>query len=267
MQNVSNLKLGKLPPKLDSRTLRLSKYIGSLPVPPDSCDQTGGVTQFGMMINGPNSYGNNIPLDGLGDCTCAAVGHGDQISTLNTPEGEKTPPDQMILNLYENCCGYVPGDPSTDNGGIVINVLNYVKKHGLGHKEVTHHQKYRLRGYADTDPGNSTHVKQAIQTFGMVDIGLQLPISAQSQTVWDVASGPNARPGTWGGHSVVVVAYTPETLTCVTWGALQEMTWAFWNKYVDESHALFYQSWLKKFGDQSPDMLEVLEQDLVDVTN
>ena len=83
-------RLGKKPVRLDPRTLRMEKYAILLPVPPAAYDWTQGVQQWGMMDN-----------DTLGDCTCAAVGHGDQVVTLNSSEGMKTPGDQLILNLYE----------------------------------------------------------------------------------------------------------------------------------------------------------------------
>jgi hypothetical protein len=256
------LKLGKQAPKIDNRTLRLARYLAALPLPPPSCNWAKGVQSWGMMGN-----------DQLGDCTCAAVGHGIQVTSLNSPEGEITPPDPLILSLYENSCGYVPGDPSTDQGGFIIDVLNYVRKHSLGNEKQHHHRKFKLYAYADPDPGNRTHIMQAVATFGVVDIGLGLPVTAQSQvgSLWDVVGNPqtdpNSQPGSWGGHSVVIAGYTPETLTCITWGTLQEMSWNFWATYVDEAHALLYHAWLEQFGAQFPEALAQLEADLLQVEN
>src|SRR5580658_8869232 len=64
MFDHTKAKLGKKAPKIDSRTLRLAKYLTAVPPPPASCDWTKGVTEWGMMLN-----------DALGDCTCAAIGH------------------------------------------------------------------------------------------------------------------------------------------------------------------------------------------------
>lgn len=256
------VKLGKKAPKIDERTLKLAKYLSpALPPPPPSCNWTKGVGSWGMMLN-----------DSLGDCTCAAVGHGIQVATLNSI-GEITPPDSLILSLYENACGYVPGDLSTDQGGVIVDVLNYVRKNKPGEKLHHHKQKFQLYAYADPDITNTTHVKQAIQLFGVVDIGLQLPISAQTQvgSVWDVVGNPNtnadSQAGSWGGHSVAIVAYDAETVTCITWGALQQMTWNFWNTYVDEAYALLFNSWVKQYGAQYSEMLAQLDADLVLVTN
>lgn len=254
------MKLGKKAPKVDSRTLKLAKYTAALPPPAPSCDWTKGVQNWGGMLN-----------DNLGDCTCAAIGHGIQVTSLNG-DGEMTPPDSYVLSLYEKSCGYNPNDPSTDQGGVIIDVLNFVRSHKIGDHVPGHTHKFQLYAYADTNPKDVAHIKQAIQIFGVVDIGLALPNSAQSQVgkVWDVVGNPNtdanSQPGSWGGHSVIVCAYDETTLTCITWGALQKMTWKFWETYVDESHALLFHAWVEKFGAQFPEMKAQLEQDLALVT-
>jgi hypothetical protein len=257
-------KLGKKPPKKDPRTLMLSKY--TLSPPPAACDWTKGVTSWGEMLN-----------DNLGDCTCAAVGHGVQVASLNSPSGEITPPDSTIEQLYEKSCGYVPGDPNTDGGGVILDVLNYVRNNApwkfKDPTENPHKHPYQLFAYADPNPNDITHVKQAIATFGMVDIGLDLPLTAQSQvgSVWDVVGNPktdsNSLPGSWGGHCVIIPKYDGDILTCITWGALQRMTIAFWNAYVDESHALLFRHWVEQYGVDYPEMLVQLEADLEQVTN
>ena len=231
--DAKQYRLGCKPPRIDPRTLQFARYAGILPPPPASCDWTQGVVSYGMMDN-----------DVLGDCTCAAVGHGAQIATLNTG-GEITPADSRILALYVNSCGYVIGDPSTDNGGVIIDVLNYNRQYGLGKARRNGKKrilsKFRLYAYSDPAVSNIVHIQQAIATFGMVDIGLNLPLTAQTQTnagaTWDVVGNPNTDPNSfpnsWGGHSVVVVAYDTQTLTCITWGMLQKMTYAFWNSLLE----------------------------------
>ncbi len=50
-------------------------------------------------------------------------------------------------------------------------------------------------------------------------------------------------PGSWGGHAVPVIAYDASGLTCITWGALKRMTWAFWDAYCDEAYACLSRDW------------------------
>ncbi len=229
----SGMKLGKRLPRRDPRTLRLAKYFAPapMPLPPDSVDWSKGITSWGMMLN-----------DNLGDCTIAACGHAIQVWSANAGS-EITVPDDAILAAYEAWDGYDPKDPSSDDGGVELDVLNQWRANQLaGHP---------LLAYADPDPQNDYHVKFAIAYFGGVYIGLALPLSAQSQEVWDVADGANGEPGSWGGHAVFVCGYDADGLTCITWGQIKRMTWAFWAKYCDEAHALIGQDWLRQ--GKSPD--------------
>lgn len=274
MVDITKIKLGKKPPKIDPRTLKLSKYTTGLPTPPASMNWTQGLMEWGMMLNGPNTYGNGVPADGLGDCTSAAVAHGVQVATLNhTPIGIITPSDWMVLELYENSCGYILGNENTDQGGVIVDVLNYTRQNRPWLHRKKYKRPFQLYAYADTNPGDIVHVKQAIQYFGTVNIGLQLPISAQSQVggVWDVVGNPkidpNSQPGSWGGHSVIVCSYDETTLTCITWGMLQKISYSFWNYYTDESHALLFYPWIEKFSVESTNILTQLEADLQAVTN
>jgi len=263
---VNRIRLGKGPHIPDHRRFALADFI-PLGTPPPSANFYQGQTQFGMMLN-----------DVLGDCTCAAVGHAEQVASLNDappPEigTEITVTDDVIENMYEKSCGYVPGNPFTDNGGIITNVLDWARQHGIGHPGPTHHHRHRLVAYADPNPANVTHIKQAIAEFMIVDIGLQLPVTAQAQIggVWDVVGNPrtdpDSVPGSWGGHSVVVAEYDVNGLTCITWGALQAMTWRFWNTYCDEAHVLFMAALLDRYKMLTAAQLAILNAQLQALNN
>ena len=231
MADHSRMKLGRKAIKTDTRTLVLGKYLKpSLPPPPATCDWTKGITGWGMMMN-----------DTLGDCTIAGVGHAIQVWSANNG-GIQTVPDGTIEQMYSQWDGYVVGDPSTDNGGIELDVLNDWQKQGFaGHK---------LVAFADPLVSNLTQIQQSIALFGGVYIGVSLPITAQTQDVWDVVPGASAKTkkGSWGGHCVFVPQYDQNGFTCITWGQLKTMTTAFWKKYVDEAHALLGQDWLTSKG-------------------
>jgi hypothetical protein len=221
-------KLGKKPAKVDPRTLKLEKYVKTLAPPPVSVNWSHGITSWGMMLNNT-----------LGDCTIAACGHAVQAWTANAST-EKTLPDWVIQDYYSAWDGYVPGDPNTDNGGILIDVLNNWRKYGFGYR-TNHMGADLLTAYAAVNLSNQTEIEQAINLFGGLYIGIELPITAQTQTEWTVVGNGktgNSAPGSWGGHCVQVVGYTSEYITVVTWGSLLNMTWEFWNTYVDEAYAL-----------------------------
>lgn len=231
MPDFSRFKLGRKAVKTDTRTLKLRDYLTpALPTPPAAVDWTKGITSFGEMLNSD-----------LGDCTIAGVGHAVQIWSANTGT-EVTVPDSAILAAYEQWDGYSPSDPSTDQGGIELDVLTDFKRDGLdGHK---------LLAFADPRVSNLSEVRTAIDLFGGVYIGISLPITAQTQSTWDVVAdgGDNAVAGSWGGHAVFIPKYDQNGFTCITWGGLTSMTVAFWKAYVDEAHALIGQDWFGTSG-------------------
>ena len=118
--------------------------------------------------------------DKLGDCTIAGAAHAVQVWTANTGR-MVTVPDDTIERYYEKWDGYVPGKPGTDTGGIELDVLNDWQKQGFDGNP--------LMAFADPKHANLVEVRQSIALFGGVYIGLSLPLTAQTQEVWDVAPG------------------------------------------------------------------------------
>jgi hypothetical protein len=231
MANHSRMKLGRKAIKTDTRTLMLGDYLtSSIPPPPVTADWTKGISGWGMMLN-----------DQLGDCTIAGCGHAVQVWTANTG-GIATVPDSTVEAMYEKWDGYVPGDASTDTGGVELDVLNDWRQQGFG--------GHALLAFADPKFSNLVEIRQSIALFGGVYIGLALPLTAQTQDVWDVVTGggSNAKKGSWGGHCVYVPKYDANGFTCITWGQLKTMTVAFWNEYCDEAHTLLGQDWLSSKG-------------------
>lgn len=242
----SRKKLGLKAVKTDSRTLKLARYMTpELPPAPLEKVWSSKVGTWGVMLN-----------DTLGDCTIAGCAHAIQVWSANRYR-EITLPDSTILTAYENWCGYNPSDPASDQGGIELDVLNDWRQNGFaGHV---------LLGYADPSVANVDEVRQAINLFGGVYIGLSLPVTAQTQDVWyvtDPSLQGDAAPGSWGGHAVFVCDYNQNGFTCVTWGELMQMTKEFWNAYVVEAHALLSQDWFNATGAPNGFNLNQLTNDL-----
>jgi hypothetical protein len=252
MVDHSQMKLGRKAIKTDTRTLRMARYLTpELPPPPPSIDWSRGQSQWGMMLN-----------DTLGDCTIAGVGHAVQVWNLNTatqPASVETISDSTLLSYYERWDGYNPGDPSSDQGGIELDVLKNWRKDGFaGHK---------LLAFADPSVTNLDEIRQSIALFGGVYIGVSLPLTAQSQDLWDVVDdgGDAAEAGSWGGHCVFVPAYDAGSFTCITWGAPKKMTLAFWQQYCDEAHTLLGADWLTEKGSPAGFNQAQLLEDLADL--
>jgi hypothetical protein len=228
------LKLGRKPARHDARTLRLGAYLtpGELPEAPASYDSGTKVSDWGMFAN-----------DQLGDCTCAGILH---MIMLWDSQDSPTPKfsDADAIALYSQLCGYVPGEPATDQGGIELDILTSWRKQPiLGHS---------LQAYVAVNPKNWAHVKLAHWLFGSLYLGVSLPTSAQTEEVWADTSGI---PGSWGGHCVVSSGYADrqhcfdkDTLTVITWGEEKKMTRQWLAKYCDELYAPLSPTWLGSAG-------------------
>lgn len=249
--NHAPMKLGKLAPRVDKRTLRLARYMTDLPAAPASMDVSSALpADLGMMLN-----------DHLGDCTCAGMAHAVQTWTACNG-GIVTLSDADVLRAYEEACGYSPSDPSTDQGGVELDVLNYFRSVGIG--------GHKIGAFASIDPKNREHLKAAIWLFGGVYIGVALPISAQTQDVWRIAiagTEGDPTPGSWGGHCVFVPPiYDADGLACITWGQTKRMTWEWWDAYCDEAYALLSPDWVQP-GKDAPSGFDLaaLQADLAAV--
>jgi len=243
--DLSTFKLGKLPARHLTGLPKLSSYTSGLAPAPDTMDWTKGVTSWGMMAN-----------NRLGDCTAAGCGHALQVWTLNE-SSEVTVTDDDVISFYSATTGYDPSDPSTDQGGIETDVLSYWHDNGLC--------GYPLEGFVSVQPKSQADVQDAIWLFGGAYLGVELPISAQTQTVWDVpAGGPqgDGAPGSWGGHCVYAVSYDSRNVQVITWGMLKSMTWAFFTTYVSETYALLSSTWASSDTSPSGFSFDVLKTDL-----
>ncbi len=228
-------KLGKGAPRLDPRTLRLGKYLRNVDIVPPAGEVSWVTrvpsTAWGMMLN-----------DSLGDCVSAAMGH--MVKQWTTyASTDATPTDADVLKVYEDVGGYRPGDPSTDNGMVILDALNYWRTTGIG--------GHKIVAYVAVNIKDAGEVRSAIELFGNVFLGIQLPISAQGETAWTVPNGGaynDGSPGSWGGHAIPIMAASAHSLTVITWGASLKMSWNFLKDYADEAYVVLSQDWIEKTG-------------------
>lgn len=221
-------KLGKKAVKLDKRTLKLEKYLSKALVPPHNLNWGKPIQQWQMMKN-----------DEIGDCTCAGAGH--LIMTWTANAGVLyTPPDNEILKAYEATGGYIPGDPSTDNGATELDVLNYWRRNGIaGHK---------IGAFVSINPRNIQHLKIAAWLFGGIYTGVMLTQSDMDA----IQSGEN----TWrynkspfiGGHAVPAIGYNNKGFQFITWGMVQTATYEWVYNRVEEAYAIISHDWIKNTG-------------------
>lgn len=229
-------KLGRLAPHPRETHPRLSfeNYvdINMLPYAPHVVDVASKVTDWPMYMN-----------DTIGDCTFAGAGHAIQAWTAYA-SSQATVPDSAILNGYEVVGGYVPGDPSTDNGCNMQDVLTYWQNTGIGGHKIT--------AFAEiSDVTNPWLMKQALYIFGTVYVGFNCPQSALDQfnagEVWSY--DPSSQ--IVGGHCVALQQVIPSVhgnLGFVTWGALQRATLKFVENYVEEAWVMLTPDWIESNG-------------------
>ena len=237
--------LGKLAPRVDPRTLLLARYVDRavLPAPPPELDLGAAVPEWPMYAN-----------DRIGDCTTAAAGHMIEAWCEAAAGQAVEVAEADILDAFD---AVKIVDPMTGEAGAVeLDVLRLWRRRGIG--------GHRVAAFAGVAPADEGLVRTGTWLFGGLYIGLQLPLRAREQLVWDWTGSLQGRdaPGSWGGHAVNVVAYDGTGVTVVTWGALQRMTWAFWERYCDEAWAIISTDFLA--GGRSPAGfdLQALQHDL-----
>jgi hypothetical protein len=138
-----------------------------------------------------------------------------------------------VITAYSAVSGYDPDTGHHDDGAYLRTVLRHWETHGIG--------GHKIEGFASIDPLKDREVRHAIEAFGGVYLGLQLPITAGSQKTWSVPKEGlvrEGRPGSWGGHAVNALGYDEDYLYFVTFGERTKMTWEFLHSYCDEAYAV-----------------------------
>jgi hypothetical protein len=123
-----------------------------------------------------------------------------------------------------------------------------------------------LYAYAAFEPSDESMLMVAINTFGLADIGINMPRAWMDADVWDAGHGFAYRPGSWGGHSVPLVGYDEQHVYAVTWGQVQAITYAAIHQYCDEAYACINPRWINDQG-QTPSGFDLtqLREDLAAV--
>ena len=219
-------KLGKLPARKNSISFRLKDYLSipSLPIPPVSVNHQDTISNWQMLGN-----------DQYGDCVWAGAGHETMLWTKN---GGKLAPinEKDVLAAYTAVTGFNPNDPSTDQGTDMQLAASYRQKTGIVDNSGKYH---RVVAYLSLTPGNYEELKHSIYLFENAGIGWQLPESAQDQTqegkAWSIVSNSPIE----GGHYTPAMGYDAKYIYIITWGQVQKVEWAFFDKYCDEALVYF----------------------------
>lgn len=244
---MPNLALGRKPRTFRPSIPHMSALISGRklpPIPPSADWLTALPSALGVMGN-----------DSLGDCTCAGLGHAIQVWSGNAEGSVVTIPDSDVLEIYEQACGYVPGDPSTDQGGVEQDVLAWAHKTGIP----TPGGPDKIAAFVEIDVRNLHDICRGINEFGLVYIGFNVPAYLMNNgppQVWDV--NPVGDQTIVGGHCVVLPSYvftqapngyiSEATFGLISWGEKFAMTAAFFRAFVDEAYAIADAHWIEATG-------------------
>lgn len=213
---------GWLPTPVGQDRVRLSPALAATaPVVPADVDYRSRVTAWPMLVN-----------DQLGCCTASAAGHTTEAWTTYGNGAAFTPTDGDTVTFYSGSTGYKPGQPATDQGGVMADVLNYWRKTGWpgGHK---------IAGFGQLNPSDLVELKSALYMFGTVYLGVNLPNSALTQMdkgqPWTVVARDG---GTAGGHCINLQRVRPDGwCEVITWGRVQLVDPKWIKRYCEEAWA------------------------------
>jgi len=170
--------------------------------------------------------------DKLGDCVIAEMLHSVGVFTGNANGG--TPAkftNSQVESLYSAIGGYVPGDPSTDNGCDEVTAMDYWKSKGAPSGQ------NQIAGWISVSGSHPERYTAALWLFENLMFGVELPdawispFPSASGFHWDVAGSPDPN----NGHSFLGVAYDKNEVWINTWGMFGSLSEAAIAKYATTS--------------------------------
>lgn len=155
------VKFGRLPRKPGLLHLHFSDFVqhAKMPPIPSSFDYWAKANSALRDV-----YGN----DSLGDCAIAMMFHAAGTFTGNATGTPYHAALSDVVRAYSAVGGYVPGDPSTDNGCVLTDALDYWKATGLPSGE-------KILGYVSVNAANFPDVLAAGYLFENLCFGEGLP--------------------------------------------------------------------------------------------
>lgn len=220
--------------------LKAMRGVAQPPIPEALSWRKGMPAFLGAMGNAPDEDNPEIPV--VGDCTNAGAGHLQQVWTFNAGGRMVTRPAMAVIQGYEESCGYVLGDPATDNGGLLTTVLKYWMTTGMPNADGT---REKILGFYRVDPREPEDVRRVIAECGGFYGGALIPASwseVEQGQPWQ-ADGPGV-----DGHCITGFGYDPETILCHSWGFDIPTADGVFTRYFDELYAVVSAEWIEKTG-------------------
>lgn len=229
------MKLGRLPADQAAlaRAPQLAGHMRAMPPPP--------TLNRSSIPFAPQMDGNGE----IGDCTAVGIANAARGMAALNGFGVDIPTDRVV-GFYSASTGYDPADPSTDQGGVELDVLGHQLAHGFD----TGGQAPLVADFATFDPGDRATFASALARIGPVYLGVNLALADLDTSVtWDTGTLGDQTAGTWGGHCLIAWDYTGlgdgDTVRLATWGTLQPCTWRWLTSRCEEAHVLIWRQLMK----------------------
>ena len=222
-------KRGRLPKKPPGERFAIS-YVDAyltqqLPPPTYPVNVTGGITDWGMLGNGPDPTCTAYP-NGVGDCTFAGRQHNRMAKAAAGDETEVWETSNQLV------AEYLAYDDGQDKGAQIADLLLFWYNAGT------------ILAFAPVDHTNPAAVDSAMAAFHGAYVGVNLTDDAENLFAegqpWTTANGEQPDPN--DGHCIIKVAADGSQFdTWVTWGAEQQSTLAWTAACLDEAWVIITQ--------------------------
>ena len=218
------VKMGRTRSPNPTPRLKLKNYL-NLKALPSIPDQVSYATNAMALQALRMIYLNNQ----LGCCVISGGLHTKGVVSGNAG-ALKVFADQQVIQQYSAIGGYVPGDPSTDQGCNESDAIDYWLSTGFP-------DGMKLAGALSVDATDIETVRAVIYIFENVLYGMELPdkwvnpTPSQDGFIWDVAGPPDPE----NGHCVGGYGYGNGYIQIATWGMLGWITDAATKKYATPS--------------------------------
>lgn len=204
----------------------------------------------------PSPLADILGNDTLGDCTAAGAGHLIDVFTAGGGAPVAITAAEAIA-FYSLSTGYVPGDPSTDQGGDEVTVLTTWRDKGFDGQGA-----HAIAGFLQVDASNAAELKACAYYFGGLYFGLELPdtythpFPSSNGFVW--APGT---PDPNDGHCIVGVGGDSAGIKIDTWGMLGTLEYTAIAELCTDAaggmvFAVLSREWIASASQRSPGALD-----------
>jgi hypothetical protein len=174
-----------------------------LPAPQYPVDASGGISDWGMLGNGPDPTCTTHP-NGVGDCTFAGRQHYKMAKAKYYDETETWESSNDLV------AEYLTYDDGQDQGANIADLL------------LSWYQAGKIAAFAPVDHTDRSQCDSAMNAFHGLYVGVNLTPNAdqlfEQGQPWTL---DGVQPDPSEGHCIVKVKADTGTDTWVTWGALQ----------------------------------------------